>query len=214
LVGKLRKSHESAPRIFQFLSLAPLLPEDRVSVIDRGLEEAAKKNDLEVKATEGARRLISTLSEGYPHFIQQFAYSAFEEDTDSLIDEVDVTNGAFKRDGGAFQQLGEKYFEGLYFDQIWSDEYREVLRVMAAQTEDWVDRGTILKQANIKQSTLNNALAALKKKNIVVTKRGKKGVYRLPTRSFAVWIRAFTQASAEKEKESEATNHDVAGNKK
>ena len=66
----------------------------------------------------------------------------------------------------------------------------------------------------IQNATLNNALAALKKRTIVATKRGKKGVYRLPTRSFAVWIRAFTQASAEKQKESEATNHDVVGNEK
>jgi len=200
LVRKLRESHESAPRIFQSFRLDPLLPEERSEVIRKGLSDAAGKNGYEVKATEAAENLVNILSEGYPHFIQQFAYCAFESDNDKVIDEGDVMSGAFKQEGGAFQQLGVKYFEDLYFDQIWSDEYREVLRVIADHhDQEWVNKATIRKEAKIKESTLNNALRALTARNIIVPKRGEKGVYRLPTRSFGVWIRAFTQARKEQE---------------
>lgn len=195
LLRKLKESHASSLRIFQVLSLEPLAAEDRVGVVRKGLAIAKQKNGFEVKITHEAESMISSISEGYPHFIQQFAYSAFEADTDNLIDPDDVLNGAFKESGGAFQQLGLKYFEDLYFEKIWSDEYREVLRAMSGYLAGWVDKKTIRKKAGLKESTLNNALTALKRRNIIIPRKGKKGVYKLPSRSFAVWIRAFTKAA-------------------
>ena len=41
----------------------------------KGLAEAERKNGYAVAMTEGAERWISELSEGYPHFIQQFGVS-------------------------------------------------------------------------------------------------------------------------------------------
>jgi hypothetical protein len=133
------------------------------------------------------------LSEGYPHFIQQFSYCAFEEDKDGIIDDADVQAGAFRPEGGAIQQLGLKYYEDPFFGQISSEEYRKVLRAMSVHLDGWVDKITIRKETGLRDSTLANALRALKSKNIIVPKRGRKGIYRLPTKSFAVWIRAFTQ---------------------
>lgn len=199
LSTRLQASHESATRIFQFISLEPLRPDERVDVIRKGLAEAATKNKSEVTITPAAETLIADLSEGYPHFIQQFAYSAFDQDRDNTIDEADVLRGAFEQEGGAIQQLGIRYFEGLYFDQIWSDEYRRVLRAMSDHMDGWVDKRTLRKETGLRDSTLANALTALKRRNIIVPQRGKKGVYRLPTRSFAVWINAFTRATQEKE---------------
>ncbi len=195
VLRKLRQSHESSPRIFEVLTLAPLLPEERVNVIRRGLADAQAKNGYEVSITPEAEGWISTFSEGYPHFIQQFAYSAFEADNDNVIDEGDVIGGAFK-ENGAFQQLGLKYFHELYFDQIGSDEYREVLRAMSEHLDGWVNKQQIRQSARIKESTLNNAITALRGRNIIIQKEGKKGVYRLPTKSFALWIRGYTQAKA------------------
>ena len=114
-------------------------------------------------------------------------------DNDNVIDVQDVLTGALRRNG-AFHQLGLKYYEKLYFDQIGSDEYREVLRVMSEKLDEWVSKDDIRRSLKIKESTLDNAIAALKKRNIIITKAGAKGVYRLPTKSFAVWISAFTKA--------------------
>ena len=191
---KLRKSHESSLRLFNVLALKPLSIPDCTSVIRRGLDEANTKNGFEVKIDAEAELSLSYITEGYPHFIQQFAYCAFEFDKDNLIDVDDVLKGAYDKDAGALRQLGLKYFEKQYFDQIGSDEYRQVLRVMAKRLDNWATKAEIRKETSqIKSSTLDNALTALKARGIIVPKAGAKGVYKLPSRSFAVWIRAYTQ---------------------
>ena len=127
--------------------------------------------------------------------MQQYAHSAFEADTDNVIDSQDVKLGA-TRDNGALQQLGLKYFHDLYFDRIGSDEYRSVLRAMAEHLDDWVSRSQMQAEAKVKAGTLNNAITALKNRHIILAQPGKTGKYRLPTKSFAVWIRAFTRATS------------------
>jgi len=136
---------------------------------------------------------LAFITEGYPHFIQQFAFCAFDADRDNNIDVADVLNGAYG-ETGALKQLGLKYFEKQYFDQVSSDEYRQVLRIMAKHSNQWVTKADIRKEAaKIKSSTLDNALNALKSRGIILPKKGTKGTYKLPSRSFAVWIRAYTQ---------------------
>ncbi len=130
-------------------------------------------------------------------FVQQFAFCAFNEDRDNTIDSNDVANGALHPENGAIQQLGLKYFHELYFDQIGADEYRDVLRAMAQHLDNWVTKSQLRKNVQIKESTLNNAITALKKRHIILAKPGVSGTYRLPTKSFAVWIRAFTKAREE-----------------
>jgi hypothetical protein len=195
IVSKLRDSHESSPRVFHTITLDPLTHDDRLVVINRGLDEANGKSSVKVTISTDAAISISTLSEGYPNFIQQFAFCAFNADSDNLIDIDDVTNGAFNKDG-AFHQLGQKYFSELYFDRIGSDEYRDILRSMAEHGDEWVTKAQLKKSAGLKPATLNNGINALKKKGIILPQPGKQGVYKLPNRSFSVWIKAFTQDEA------------------
>jgi len=190
----LRKSHESSLRIFQIFTLEPLLEGERIQVIEKGLAEAQEKNGIKTDITAEAKEAISELSEGYPHFVQQFSFCAFEEDTDDNIDLRDVQQGALHPEKGAIQQLGLKYFHELYFDQIGSDEYRDVLRAMAENLDSWVSKAELRKKVGIKESTLTTAISALNKRHIILPKPGTAGVYRLPTKSFAVWIKAFTRA--------------------
>jgi len=192
VLSMLRTGHPSSTRILQVFDLEPLEWADRIEVVRKGLAESNKKSAAEMKITSDAEAGIASLSEGYPHFIQQFAYSAFEKDSDGEISIDDVMDGAFD-DGGAFEQLGVKYFEDLYFEKIWSDEYRGVLRAIANSTGEWVSKTEIRKKVELKETTLNNALAALIKRHILIPKKGKKGVYRLPSRSFGVWIKAFAR---------------------
>lgn len=190
---RLRKSHESSLRLFNVFGLQPLSLNDCIKVIRKGLEEANTKNSLKVTIDPEAEQSLAYITEGYPHFIQQFAYCAFDADDDNNIDVYDVQKGAYG-ETGALKQLGLKYFEKQYFEQISSDEYRQVLRVMAKHFDSWVAKAEIRKEAaQIKASTLDNALVALKSRGIILAKRGTKGTYKLPSRSFAVWIRAFTQ---------------------
>lgn len=192
VLTKLKQSHESSPRLFQIFTLQPLSADERVAVVRSGLAEAKEKNGFEVTITPQAEATIAGFSEGYPHFIQQYSYCAFDHDTDNNIDDMDVLHGAFK-ENGALQQLGLKYYEELYFDKIGSDEYRSVLHAMSEHMDGWVTKKELQKKTGLKPTTLTNAITALKGRGIILAQGGTKGVYRLPTRSFAVWINVYTK---------------------
>jgi Cdc6-like AAA superfamily ATPase len=190
LISKLRTSHESSPRIFSALTLKPLSEQENKEVVLSGLEEANKVNKDQTFIDEDALKFLSQLSEGYPHFLQEFAFKAFDQDENNRICVEDVKKGAFGT-FGALKQLGDKYFNELYFAQIGSDEYRRVLQAMARFSDSWVNREMIKKEISIKETTLNNALQALKTRNIIMPNPVQTGEFRLPTKSFAAWIKAF-----------------------
>lgn len=190
VIEKMKESHESSVRIFNPIHLKPLIEKDRKMVIKRGLEEAEKVNKFTHTITDDALKLISDLSEGYPYFIQQYAYSAFDQDTDNNIDESDVQTALIK-ENGALQLLGQRYFENMYTDDIRSDDYRKVLQVIAQHMPDNTTRKQIIMESGLKEHTINNALTALTKRGSVVAVSGQVGMVRLPSQSFAVWIRSF-----------------------
>lgn len=190
VIKKMRDSHESSVRILMPIPLAPLLLEERKDVVRRGLSEAEKKNGFKTTITDGALEMIAVVSEGYPHFIQQYAYSAFEQDNDNNIDEEDVRAGLTK-ENGALDLLGERYFENMYTDEIRSDDYRKVLQVIAMHSPGWTSKRQVVSESKLKLHTVNNALTALKKRGSIVPQKGHLGQYCLPSRSFAAWILAF-----------------------
>lgn len=190
LIPRLRASHESSPRVFETMKLDPLETSEREYVIRRGLEDAQNVNKKETKITRDAIKMISELSEGYPHFVQQFAFYAFAEDKDDNIDVQDVIGGAY-RDNGALMQLGAKYFDEMYFARISSESYRKVLDTMAEFSDSWVSRKDLIAKSGIKETTINNALNTLKSKEVILTDDTRPGFYRLPTKSFAAWIKAI-----------------------
>ena len=190
LVRKLKASHESSSRIFTTLTLKPLASEEIKAVVQGGLTKANEINKAPTRITDEAVNLIEQLCEGYPHFLQEFAYKAFEQNTDLMIDVEDVRKGAFG-EHGALNQLGHKFFNELYFVKIGSNEYRRVLQGMSQFSDEWVGREKINSVIDIKEHTLNNALQALKTRNIIIPNPAQKGEFRLPTKSFAAWIKAF-----------------------
>lgn len=196
LISKLKASHESSSRIFTIFDLKPLKHKDNFSVVKSGLNIANNVNKTSVIIDDEALELISMLSEGYPHFLQEFSYKAFEADTDYIIDVLDVKEGAYGTDG-ALNQLGHKFFNEIYFNQIGSDDYRKVLTAMAKYSDKWVNRTMIKSEIDIKDTTLNNALQALKSRNIIVPNPGQSGEFKLPTKSFAAWINAYNTLNSD-----------------
>ncbi|MEO9297179.1 ATP-binding protein [Devosia alba] len=195
LLSKLRDSHESSPRLFQIMHLEPLELDERIRVVNLGLEEANSRNAVKTTITEEGIEFLADLSEGYPHFVQQFSYSAFEHDKDNIIDVEDVGDAAFK-DGGALSQLGDKFFSEMYHARISSEEYRRVLDAMADHGDQWVTRKTIIAESGVSETNVTNALQALKAKSVILQDDTRRGVYRLPTNSFAAWINAIRAARA------------------
>lgn len=189
-VEVLMKSHESSLRIFQHLKIKELKPEDRNEVIQKGLDSAKKINGSETTITKSALSLISTLSEGYPHFIQQFGYSAFSINEDDEISKEDVVKSAFNK-GGAIDELGSRYYQNQFNERIKSDEYREVLTIMAESLNDWVKKSDIKVDFSGSDSNLSAALRTLTERNIILKNVSKQGEYRLQQRGFAIWIKLF-----------------------
>jgi hypothetical protein len=187
---KLSKSHESSVRIFTNMKIGELEPHDRTFVIDKGLEEGNRINSEKMTISEAARDHISILSEGYPHFIQQFAYSAFDVDSDGEISVDDVLKAAFMP-GGAIDSIGSRYYESAFYDRIKSDEYRQVLSIMAENMNSWITKADIRKKFTGDESTLSNALKALTTRKIILKNPSRMAEYRLQQRGFALWIKLF-----------------------
>jgi DNA polymerase III delta prime subunit len=205
LISKLKASHESSARIFEVLKLSVLTPSEREEAVRVGLELANKKNSVKTGINSDALSLISDLSEGYPHFVQQFAYFAFAQDDNDLIDVADVKLGAYK-ENGALTQLGDKYFSEMFHARIASEDYRKVLATMAERSDSWVDRKWLVKGSSVSESIVDNALAAMKARGIIIQDTSRRGVYRLPSKSFAAWITAVQSL-----REGDATEPNLLG---
>lgn len=176
LVPKLRASHESSPRVFETMTLEPLEPSERIAVVNAGIKIANEKNPVKTQVDADAVELISHLSEGYPHFIQQFSYCAFEADTNDIISVSDVVAGAF-RENGALAQLGHKYFNRMYFQNVTSDNYRKVLNAMASHGNGWVSRQELIEESGVGEYNVGNALRALTERQIITQDGSRRGFY-------------------------------------
>lgn len=192
----LRKSHPSALRLFEEMSLERLNKGEINRVIDVCLTHSNRVNATATTIDQEARDLLATLSEGYPHFIQQFGFSAFAADRDDEISKEDVFNGALGA-GGGLAAIGERYYRDDFYNKIQKDNYRQVLRIMADRLDDWVTKGHIRTLYKGSPSTLDNAIKALKDRNIIVPKEGVKGVYRLQNKGFALWMKLYTSTPDE-----------------
>ncbi len=187
----LRESHASSLRIFDELQLDILTRDEVSTVIDRALHEANEENEEKTLIDDAGRNGLINLSEGYPHFIQQFGYSAFAADSDGIIDRDDVKSGAFGS-GGAMDKIGDRYYRDDFYNKIQKDSYRQVLRIMADNENRWVTKKEICSKFRGKDSTLDNAIHALRDRKIILSKEGVRGMYRLQHRGFAFWIKLYT----------------------
>lgn len=194
----LRNSHASSLRIFDELLLQPLSRDEISAVIDRAISEANENNSEKTAIDEAARNWLINLSEGFPHFIQQFGYSAFERDSDGVISAEDVTEGAFGLHG-AMEKIGDRFYRDDFYNKIQKESYRQVLRIMAKNGNQWISKPEIRKNFRGKETTLDNALHALRERKIILAKEGQRGTYRLQHMGFAFWIMLNTTNQQELE---------------
>jgi hypothetical protein len=181
------ESHPSSLRLFDEVELGTLSNDEVGRVIDRCMAKANEINTETTAIADAAKALLIFLSEGYPHFIQQFGYSAFNKHTNNVITDDDVSNGAFSK-GGALDLIGDRYYRNNFYNKIQSENYRKVLRIMANSGIEWVKKATIQKEFKGKDTILNNAIKVLIDRNIIIPKEGARGTYRLQQRGFAWWI--------------------------
>lgn len=186
---KLLESHPSSIRLFEEITLKPLKKDDCIAVINAGLREANLKNDIPVTIEDKAIDSITFFAEGYPHFLQQFCYCAYETDTDSIITDEDISKSSLE----ALSLVGDRYYKDLFYKKINKDSYRQVLRIMAESLDSWVSKQEIRSKFKGKNTTLDNAINALCTRNIILRKQGIKGSYKLQWMGFALWIKLFAK---------------------
>ena len=113
----LRESHVSSLRLFDELPVGILSREEVSWVIDRALDAGNKLNAEQTTIDAAAKAALINYAEGYPHFIQQFGYSAFEADTNLIIDSLDVYKGAVGQQG-AMEKIGDRYYRNDFYNKI------------------------------------------------------------------------------------------------
>jgi Cdc6-like AAA superfamily ATPase len=187
----LLSSHVSSLRLFDELTLGRLSSDEINQVIDICLDDANKANIAKTILEHDARGALAAFSEGYPHFIQQFGYSAFAADTDDQISMEDVFKGAFGK-GGAMELIGDRYYRDNFYTKIQAEDYRQVLRIMADNLDGWVSKKDIRAKFKGRDSTLNNAIKALRDRQIILSKEGEPGIYRLQHKGFSLWMKMYT----------------------
>lgn len=188
---KLSESHPSSVRIFRQMPIEPLGNEDVRRIIYQCIDETKKKGDV-ANITEEAVASLVALSEGFPHFLHQFGYCAFNYCLGETVEVSHVELSAFGPNG-ALSIIGDSYYRVDFFEKIQGEAYRQVLRIMSIRLDDWVTKEEIRKEFNGKPATLNNALLALRDRRIILAKQEKKGVYKLQNKGFAVWIRMLSK---------------------
>lgn len=197
----LSESHPSSIRIFEELMLDRLEEKDIDYVIKRVLEHSKEINKKETQISDEGLSLLIELSEGFPHFIHQYGYCAFDISDGEQITEQNVADGAFG-DNGAIEKIGDKYYRDDYYNKIKVESYRQVLKIMAEKLDTWVTRTYIKNRFKGKDSTLNNAISALRSRGIILDKEGSRGKYRLQDKGFAWWIAMNEKKEEKKENKS------------
>lgn len=135
----LRSSHESSLRMFNETRLKRLTQGEVKRIVNRCLNKANEINEEQTSIDEEGMETLLQFSEGYPHFIQQLGYCAFEQDTDNHISGLDVAQGAVG-ERGAIEQIESKYYRDDFYNRIQKDSYRQVLRIMADSLDSWVQK--------------------------------------------------------------------------
>ncbi len=181
------ESHPSSIRIFEELYLDRLTDDDIKYVKERVLAHSTEINGVTTEIDSDAEQSLIKLSEGFPHFIHQYGSCAFDLSDGLLINDQNVQDGAFGSNG-AIEKIGDKYYRDDFYNKIKVDSYRQVLIIMASKLDDWVKKKYIKDRFKGQNSTLDNAISALRSRGIILSKEGSQGTYRLQDKGFAWWI--------------------------
>lgn len=121
LVGKAGRAKSYAERLFDYPELGPLKKEDAKIA----LQEPVKKEGEGISFTDEALDEIIRVTEGYPYFLQEWGYQAWNIATKSPID-IHVAKQATK---ASMQRLDQSFFR-VRFDRLTPRE-KEYLRALA-----------------------------------------------------------------------------------
>ena len=184
--------HQSIPRNFTQLELFTMPENEAKEVICKALESSENKTEIK----EDALKSLISISGGYPHFLQELGYSAFEVDEDNIIDSNDVTRGITGTGSynGSAKRLGNQVFDRMYLKDIQSNIYREILNIMAQEQDEYVSRQKILAKFSKGKTLLGSYLKTLCERNIIKKDAHRLGFYALSSKMFKIYINMLLAA--------------------
>jgi hypothetical protein len=155
LIGLTGKAKSYAERMFDFPELGAL---DRVDA-DRAVVAPAEAQAVTV--TPEALDAIHATAQGYPYFIQEMAYHAWNAAPGPLIDQ-DVVQSAVS---GAMQRLDASFFR-VRFDRLTPRE-KDYLRAMAALEPNHRRAGEVAERLHLKSTRLAPLRSGLAAKGMI-----------------------------------------------
>lgn len=155
LVGLAGKSKSYAERLFDYPPIGPLNRDDAILA----LQEPVKEQDAYF--TNEALDEIMSKTEGYPYFLQEWGYHAWNIATTSKID-LEVVKKATE---ASLKRLDESFFR-VRFDRLTPSEKRYLLAL--AEFGSGPHRsGDIAEKLNVKPQTVAPTRAGLIKKGMI-----------------------------------------------
>ncbi|OAI21024.1 MULTISPECIES: ATP-binding protein [Methylomonas] len=155
LPGLAGESKSYAERLFSFPEIGPLPEQDAFTAIQEPIREAGESIE------PGALQEIYRVTQGYPYFLQEWGYQAWNHAVTSPITLQDV------RESSALvsKRLDENFFR-VRFDRLTPRE-KNYLRAMAELGQGPYRTGDVADKLNVKINTLGPVRASLIKKGMV-----------------------------------------------
>jgi len=149
------ESKSYAERLFDFPEIGKLESQDAV----RALQEPVKQEGAVFE--DGAVREIIKLTQGYPYFIQEWGYQAWNSSEDTEISLADVQRATAM----VIQRLDKNFFR-VRFDRLTPTEKR-FLKAMADLGPEARKSGDIADALNLKISSIGPTRANLIRKGMI-----------------------------------------------
>jgi len=176
------KDDPSAPRIFSYVELKRMTTQECLDILHKCIAQSGKRID------ENAARKIATLSGGFPYFLHQLGYDAFDKDRDDIITEEDVHIGL---------RSSLVQFERMFFGEIYkSIEGKQKQKIVDALAVAYANPKTALELGKaLRIQNVHQYLKPLEKDGIVDRVKSR---YRLSSELLSVYVQARTSANADK----------------
>lgn len=155
LVALSGRAKSYAERLFQFPELGPLQPTDAAAALQQPVMEQ------QVRFSDGAIAEIIDKTQGYPYFLQEWGYQAWNLASASLID-VDIVLQATDE---SIRRLDANFFR-VRFDRLTPRE-KEYLRAMADLGEGPQRSGDIAERLGVKVQSVAPVRNGLIKKGMI-----------------------------------------------
>jgi hypothetical protein len=155
LIALAGRSKSYAERLFQFPEVGALLPVDAAEAVQEPVREQG------VQFTEEALQEIIQQTKGYPYFLQEWGYQAWNLASHSPID-LDVINAATRE---SIRRLDANFFR-VRFDRLTPRE-KDYLRALADMGDVTQRSGDIAERLHVKVQSIAPVRNGLIKKGMI-----------------------------------------------